>query len=40
MHKGGDGWLIFVTEHKKAASDLLLQNGRMGCIWEPQEASC
>lgn len=35
MHKAGDAWLIFVTRHTKVASDLSLQSGRMGCIWEP-----
>lgn len=39
MHKSGDGWLVFVTKHQKVASDLPLQSGRMGCIWEPWEAS-
>lgn len=30
MHKAGDSWLVFVTKHKKVASDLTLPEWKDG----------
>ena len=38
MHQAGNGWLVFVAECRKAANDLPLRSGRMGCVWERRDA--